>query len=430
MNKTLTPFEMESFVTSPGGEAARGRKIMSNNKHLAVLFLGSFVILLAGMGLFPILPLVAGQYGATRTEAGLFLTILYVAITAGSFTPGWLAGRISRRAQFIAAGLIGIPGLALMGQVTTFWGLVGVTAVVWYSGGVGLALISVFTALAAGEKKRGRSFGLMSLATPLGSLVGGVFVSALLAWRDYATLFGAFAIIWLSLPLIGLFGLPAESNELRVATTGRRKQAKQPLGPTFYTLGLISLVAAVAVNVGRFGATVSMQTLGFSADAVASTAAISGLVTIPIVLSISTLSDQMGRKRFLALGYLLSAVAVAVLLTAVHLWHFWLAATLVLVSRSVSDSVSAALATDLLEPATVARGLPLLNGLNRAGGIVSFVSAGLVMDGLGTWALYGITAVLALAAAFQLAQLKRKPCPATVRPALAQTPVVVKEACM
>jgi MFS family permease len=402
---------------------------MSNHKQLAFLFLGSFVILLAGMGLFPILPLVAMQYGATRTEAGLFLTILYVAITIGSFTPGWLAGRVSRRAQFIAAGLIGIAGLGVMGQVMTFWGLVGATAVVWFSGGVGLALVSVFTALTAGERQRGRSFGLMSLATPLGSLLGGLLVSALLAWRDYATLFHAFAVIWVILPLIGLFCLPRQNNGPRSAATGQTGQAQQPLGATFYSLGLISLLAAVAVNVGRFGTTVSMQALDFSADAVASTAAISGLVTMPIVLSIGALSDRMGRKQFLALGYLLSAAAVAVLLTAVDLWQFWLAATLVLVSRSVSDAVSAALAADLLEPAAVTRGLPLLNGLVRAGGIVSFVGAGWVMDGWGTWALYGITAVFALAAALQLFQLRRKPCPSPPV-SLAQPLVAVREACM
>lgn len=401
---------------------------MSNHKQLTFLFLGSFVILLAGMGLFPILPLVAMEYGATRTEAGLFLTILYVAITVGSFTPGWLAGWVSRRAQFSAAGLIGIVGLVLMGQVTTFWGLVGATAVAWFSGGVGLALISVFTALAAGEKRRGRSFGLMALATPLGSLLGGFFVGALLTWRDYATLFHAFAVIWLALPLIGIFGLPRQDS-LRSAAAGPVRQARQPLGVTFYTLGLISLLAAVAVNVGRFGTTVSMQALDFSADAVASTAAISGLVTMPIVLSIGALSDRLGRKQFLALGYLLSAVAVAVLLTAVHLWQFWLAATLVLVSRSVSDSVSAALAADLLEPAAVARGLPLLNGLVRAGGIVSFVGAGWVMDGWGTWALYGITAVFALAAALQLFSLRRKPCQSP-QVSLAQPPLAVRESCL
>lgn len=407
---------------------------MSNNKQLTILFLGSFIILIAGMGLFPILPLYAAQFGATRTEAGLYLTILYVAITAGSFTPGWLAGRVSRRAQFIAAGLIGIPGLVLMGQVTTFWGLVGVTAVVWFCGGVGLALISVFTALAAGKNRRGRSFGLMALATPLGALLGGFAVSGLLAWRDYQTLFIAFALFWIVLPLIGLFGLPAQADSRPAGPTSQARPTKQSLGSTFYALGLISLVAAIAVNVGRFGTTVSMQVLDFSADAVASTAAVSGLVTIPIVLSVGALSDQIGRKQFLALGYLLSAVAVLLLATAVDLWHFWLAATLILVSRSVSDSVSAALATDLLEPATLAQGLPLLNGLIRAGGIVSFVGAGLVMDGLGMWALYGITAVLALVAAFQLSQLRRKPCPAPAdfsgQPVLAHPPIVIKEACM
>jgi len=99
---------------------------------------------------------------------------------------------------------------------------------------------------------------------------------------------------------------------------------------------------------------------------------------------------------------------VLLLITASHLWQFWLAATLLLLSRSVGDAVSSALATDLLEPAALSQGLPLLGGLTRAGGIISFVGAGVAMDYLGVTQLYWLTAVLALAAAFQLFLLQRR----------------------
>ncbi|MBK8901962.1 MAG: MFS transporter [Anaerolineaceae bacterium] len=379
----------------------------NNNKQLFFLFWGSFTIVVAGNGLFPVLPLYAAQFGATRTQAGFYLTLMYIAITLGSFVPSWLAGKVPLRWLFVAAGTLGIPCLALMGQVRTLWHLMGITAVLWFCGGVGLALIAVFTGMVAEKNQRGKSFGLLSLTSPLGALVGGAMVSWLLTWRDYATLFWVYAAIWLALPLIGLLALPRQPASTTTARAQQLKPQAVPLGQAFYLLTLISLLAATALNIGRFGTTVSMQLLAFSPGAVASTATVSGLVAIPVTFYIGALSDRLGRKRILALGYSLSAVGVLLLITAVHLWHFWLAAALILVSRSVSEAVSAALATDLLEPSALGKGLPLLNGLTRAGGIISFVGAGIAMDYLGVTTLYWLTAVLALAAALQLLLLQR-----------------------
>lgn len=380
------------------------------NKQLLFLFLGNFTIVLAGMGLFPILPLYATQFGATQTQTGLYLTIMYIAITLGSFVPSWLAGKVPPRWLFVAAGTTGIPCLVLMGQVQTLWQLVGLTAVLWFCGGVGLALISVFTGMVSNERQRGKSFSLLSLTTPLGALVGGTMVSWLLSWQGYATLFWVYGAIWLALPLIGLLALPKQQKHITDTTKAKRPQPlAAPLGKTFYLLTFISLLAATAMNVGRFGTSVSMQLLAFSPGAVASTATVSGLVAVPVTFYIGALSDRLGRKQVLALGYSFSAVGVLLLITAGQLWQFWLAATLLLVSSSVSGAVSAALATDLLEPAALGRGLPLLNGLTRAGGIISFLGAGVAMDYLGVAQLYWLTAVLALAAAFQLFLLQRQP---------------------
>jgi MFS family permease len=406
----------------------------NNNKQLFFLFFGNFTIVLAGMGLFPILPLYATQFGATQTQVGLYLTLMYVAITLGSFVPGWLASQVPPHWLFVAAGVLGIPCMVLMGQVQSLWPLVGLTAVVWFCGGVGLALIAVFTGIMANKDRRGKSFSLLSLTSPLGSLVGGAMVAWLLTWRDYATLFWVYGAIWLALPLIGWLALPRQHSATAGATSVQRSQPKAaPLGQTFYLLTLISLLAATAINVGRFGTTVSMQLLAFSPGAVASTATVSGLVAIPVIFYIGMLSDRLGRKWMLAVAYSLSAVGVLSLITAVHLWQFWLAASLILVSRSVGDAVSAALATDLLEPAALNRGLPLLNGLTRAGGIISFVGAGLVMDYLGIMQLYWLTAILAIAATGQLLLLQRNPCqpllPRLAGAFLGRKPALGREPC-
>ena len=40
------------------------------------------------------------------------------------------------------AGLLGIPALVLMGHVTAMWQLIALTGIVWFTGGIGLSLVS------------------------------------------------------------------------------------------------------------------------------------------------------------------------------------------------------------------------------------------------------------------------------------------------
>ncbi len=49
------------------------------NRQLALLFIGSYVPPFVGMGLFPILPLYAAQFGATHTMVGIYYAIVYLA---------------------------------------------------------------------------------------------------------------------------------------------------------------------------------------------------------------------------------------------------------------------------------------------------------------------------------------------------------------
>jgi len=149
---------------------------MKTNK-LAALFLCNFAILFIGFGLFPLLPVHAAELGATPAQVGVYLAVTYIAITLGNLLTGWLSGRISRKALFVIAGLVGVPALFLLGQVTVLWQMIVLTSVVWFTGGIGLALVSVFVGLTASEANRGRWFGLIALTNPLGAVIGGSVVA-------------------------------------------------------------------------------------------------------------------------------------------------------------------------------------------------------------------------------------------------------------
>jgi MFS transporter, ACDE family, multidrug resistance protein len=388
---------------------------------LRYLFMTNLVILFVGYGLFPFLPLYALEHGASTGTIGLYLGLTYVAISTGSMLPSWLPERLSRKKLFVASALLGTPALLLLGFATAFWQVVILTAAVWFSGGVGLALSSVYTGLLSRKQRRGRSFSLVALSTPIASLLGGLLVGQLVTWQGYRLMFVAVGIWWIILPLVAYFKL----DDIRVEDSGASNSvaAGSPASPpSFLLLLLAALLAAGTVSLGRMGASLAMEARAFSPADVGNTTAIAGAAMIPVVLLMGALSDRMGRQRFLMLGYLLTAAGAAALTTSGQLWHFYIAMSLLMTGRAVNDSMAAAVATDLLPRTAVQRGLPRLKAMNWVAGIASFAGGGYAIQVLGLTTMFVVGALVALAAAASLFFLPGRPVEEVASPALVPVP--------
>lgn len=369
------------------------------NKQLFYLFICNFVVWFIGMGLLPILPLYVTEFGATPTITGFYLAFTYLSITTGTLLTGWLADRLGHKMLFNGAGLLGIPALFLLGQATALWQIIILTAIIWFFAGIGLALGSVFTGLYADHKHRGKSFGLTWLAFPMATVIGGGSVGQLVMWQGYPLMFAVLAVVWSCWPLVGFLLLKVPSIPAPTPSVEVKRARSFRLGGAFYLVLLAALFSATAVYTSRLGISLSMQALGYSPTAVANTSVVGGLALIPVTLLIGTLSDRLGRKRFLIVGYLLAAGGALMLSTASQVWQFWLASGLVFMAMCVNGAVAPAFVTDLLAPEALSRGLPWLNAAGRIAGIVGFASAGYLIDILGTSRLFFVPAALAVIAA-------------------------------
>ena len=376
------------------------------DRQLLYLFVSSFTILFVGMGLFPVLPVYATEFGASRAVIGLYYALMYASNAAGAMLTHRLARYLSRKGLFIGIGVLGIPALILLGRATALWQVILLTAVVWFCGGVGLALVNIFTGLHAGRRSRGKSFGLMSLAFPLGAVFGGFAVGQLVRSANYLMMFIALGAVWMILPIIGVFGLKDEDapDTTRAATSAQPIDAR--LDSTFYRLLFAVLLSAVAINIGRLGTALSMQALSFSASDIASTSTVSGLLATPIAFLISTLSDRWGRKRFILAGYVMAAGGVLTLAVATELWMFWLAATLTLVALCTNGALSSALMADLVNSQAMQRGLPWINAMNPIAGVMGFVGMGYALETLGPVVVFVAAASVAIIAALLLNSLQ------------------------
>jgi MFS family permease len=114
-------------------------------------------------------------------------------------------------------------------------------------------------------------------------------------------------------------------------------------------------------------------------------------------LGFGFLSDRLGRKLFLILGYLLAAVGSVSLVMADQLWQFWVVAAAILMARTISGSLASALATDILPQQELGSSLPIVNTMGWASGVLGFASTGYLIETLGARDLYLISGLLALA---------------------------------
>lgn len=379
-----------------------------NHKQISILFFCNFVVFFIGGALLPLLPLYAGQYGATATVAGLYLAIIYLAIASGTMLTGWLSDRLPAKALFIGTGALGLPALILHIYATRLWQIILLTSVVWFFAGVGTAMTSILTGLSADKKRRAKSFGLMFLARPLGGVVGGLAAGQLVSWGGYPLLFTVLSIVWAGWPLSGFFGLEHRSTATPPATSAAEGVTPLRRDYAFYGLLLVTLLSTTVLYGGRLGTSLSMEALDFTPSAIALTTAIGSLVMIPATLMIGSLSDRLGRRSFLVLSYLLAAGGALLLSAATELWQFSLATVLLFMVNSANGSVGAAFATDLLDKEALSRGLSWLNGMMWLGGIGGFAGAGYITDAFGSTTVYLVAATMAMSSTVLLGLLPRE----------------------
>lgn len=374
-------------------------------RPLLQLFFVNFVIFLTGMGLLPLLPLYAKGFGASDTDVGFYMAITYAAITAGTMLTDRLSRWMAHRTLFISAGILGVPALFLLGQAAEFWQVIILTAVVWFTGGIGIAQVNVFTGQIAKSNSRGKAFSLTFLALPLASLVAGLTVGRLAEWQGYPFMFAMLALAWAGWPIVAVVGLDSKPVSRSTKAAESVSKERGGFGRAFYFLLIATLSSATTIYLMRLGTSLSMHSLDFSPNAISSTSAIGGLVTIPVTYFIGTMSDKLGRKLFLTTGYLLGAIGVLVLATATQLWQFWLATALLFGALSANGAVAPALASDLLSAEARNHGLPYLSSMRNVAGIIGFAAGGLLIDKAEPNSLYIIAGVLTVAAVFFLSQV-------------------------
>jgi MFS family permease len=358
--------------------------------------------------LFPLHSLYALERGATIELAGMVLAGGFLGLAVGSMTATRLSRLVGRdELAYVVAALIQACAYTLMGRATELWQVVALLASAWIGAGQAVTVVQVMVGRAVSAERRGRAFGLLALAPPLGALLGASLLGAIAKGGGYEWAYDAGAMLVLGAGLMMAAVMAAEeADEPKLPSPGPRARTAANWSVAELGLLLSVLLASTAQSFGQLATPVTMRALGFDPQAIAATAAIGGLVTAPFILLIGEMSDRLGRRPMLVGSSVLIAVASIVLAFADQYWQFSLAAALLALGVAITSSASAALAGDLIPMVMLPHTLARLSTITWVGAVIAFGGGGALLGHVGAPVMCLGAAILALSGSLLVVVLR------------------------
>ena len=366
--------------------------------------------------IYPLLPVYLRQVlGASATSLGIIEGVAEGVNSLLKVISGWMADRRTRRRPLVVVGYAISSAARPLIAMTTGWQQVLVIRALDRTGkGIRGAPRDAMLARFASESSRGRIFGFHRAMDHTGAIVGPLIATVFLFFLpgQYRTLFlltaipGALAVamlFWVQEPDADIAAKRREPDSLAPGDTRRpgEKDPREPLpGRLFAVLGIILLFS-----------------FGNSADAfllLRLTDVLGSEVSIPLLwaalhvvkASLSTwgggLSDRLGRKRVIAMGWAIYALvylgfATATSATAFVAWFLFYG-----VYFALAEGSEKALVADLTPTSRHGAAFGLYNAALGGGALAASVGFGFVYDRFGASAAFSVGAGLAAVAAVLL----------------------------
>jgi MFS family permease len=390
-----------------------------------ILTTTSFLTDISSEMLLNLLPLyLANVLGARSSAIGLIEGVADAAASLLKAFSGWLSDRLQARKGLAVAGYaLSTLAKPFLYFATTWYWVLGVRFADRVGKGVRTAPRDALLADSIKKEHRGLTFGLHRAGDTAGAVIG--LALALLAvtatQRGVATLtrntFQVIVLLSLIPAVLAVLTLAFGAREVRPQTQAPAKR------PTFSLAGLgrpfrLYLLVVMLFALGNFSDAfliLRAQSAGLSVSAILALLLAFNLVYTVASTPAGALSDRIGRRRVLTLGWLLFAAVYAGFAYLSADWHVWVLMAIYGLYYGFTEGTARALVADLVPADRRGTAYGVFNAAIGVIALPASLLAGVLWQGVGTWQGLGpqapflLGSALALLAALMLATLRLDP---------------------
>ncbi len=366
-------------------------------KQKYILYITNLVARIIANGLLPILPLYALKIGMSKSLSGVYMSASYMALFFGTIISGYIFDKFKiRKLVFSTAILSSIFLLFFHGFTDTPLKLFIATILLWFSCGIQFNSINAYTGMETESKNRGKSFGLLTFSTVLGTVLGGLIIGPLIDKYSFQLMFIVLSIISISSFVVSLFVKDKylEKNK----TIGFYRFNKKIIQNKQFILLLFSgVIISFVLFMGRFGVSINMKHQNFSYTDISFVAAIASIITLPIPYISGKISDKQGRLPLILTTYSFAFLFLIIMIFYNSFGAFLIATTAVSILSYNNISLGTATVTDISSKRNLGKSISFFSSTTWIGASISFFVTGQLFDSLGNTSTFligiGITLI-------------------------------------
>ena len=393
--------------------ASEGKKIFG--LHPNVFFMG-ITSLLTDIGselIFTLIPLfLSNVLGATSTVVGLVGGISESADSFFRIASGWFSDKIGKRK------LLAVLGYGLSAAAKPFmllansWGAVaGIRFGDRVGKGIRTASRDALIADSISSRERGRGFGLHRAMDTSGAVIG-LIIAALIVYLIPGDKFHLDLQAYHWMVIIGVIPsalavvILATMVHERKKTTAEASSAKDsksiPTKPTPFSLQFKIFLAIIALftlgNSSDFFLILDAQHVDTPLLQVVLMLVLFNATYALISMPMGILSDKLGRKRVIAVGWLIYGLVYLGFALATGIWQIWLLFAAYGIYYGICEGVAKAFVADLVPVERRGTAYGLYNGIVGIMALPASLIAGILWDAINPAATFYFGAGLALLA--------------------------------
>ncbi len=306
-------------------------------RSVMILFVTMFIVMV-GFGLiFPIIPLVSLNMGATPFELGML--IASYSLMQFLFSPFWgsLSDKYGRK-PILLIGLLGFAiTLTLFGVATNLFMLFAARILGGILSSACLPTAMAYIADTTTEEDRGSGMGMMGAAMGLGIIVGPAIGGLLANFHFGAPFFLAAGIAFINLAFTALF-LP-ESKKEHSKEEIKYNRFQHLLSLRGFIAFVFFLVFLVSFSISNFEGTFSLfakDRLNYGAAEVGIVFSLVGITGVIVQgLLIGKMIKKFGEETTIKIGLLISGIGFPIIIFSTNLLFLALSACLVNMGSSL-----------------------------------------------------------------------------------------------